>query len=702
NTQLPSLAVGADYSVRESVIMGVINMTKDFAFPTGGVRVVDAGWLDPAGRTLTIPLDFTVTRSSLQPHGLYMDDHGSQIVVGRDAVFLVEVGAADAGHVLSQGSIHVGRNFVAGPVNTEGVASFASVGTAVVFTGSSNHTIETNSAATNTLATLELDTAGSLVLLSTVLTSKLLHDADGSTAVSGKFQLWTEDLDIRNVTFEGTRLRVVGEVSLMEDITFGTYDGSDNQFTVLADEAEITVSRLDFQTIPTSGAMIVAEDSDATNGLSRLFVLDSVPAYGIPFTTAFNFQITWGDIDDDEDGDYLSNGVEITVGTDHLDPDTDGDTFLDGTEYYLGNDPDDMSDMPYTFKSGTAYAVGQDPRRLAIADVTGDDRVDIVVTNRASMFLSVLEGGVTGGTFPTTSTISVGQGSEDIVVGDVLPRNRPEIVVSQPGENQVRVFQYKDIGAGSDWILDADHDLSGPVGLSLGDYDNDGNMDFSVSSATDQVIWHAITSAPPMLPAFHTFTAVCNTEAAPDWLATGYLNGGGILDTATANTGDDSVTLCRNQGIVPSWDETQVALAPEPRGIAIGDLSGDDQFDDLSIALVAQDGVYILTSNAMSPPTTHGPYPVGAGSRSVALVDLDGNDRLDIVTASEDDDVVSVLLQADSATGSGLGDFYPHAIAGVDAGGEHFVAIGDFNRDGLPDLVTINSATNTVFVMLQE
>ncbi|MFX0099418.1 MAG: PKD domain-containing protein [Candidatus Hodarchaeota archaeon] len=48
----------------------------------------------------------------------------------------------------------------------------------------------------------------------------------------------------------------------------------------------------------------------------------------------------------DEDGDELTNGEEIEIGTDPLDEDTDGDGYTDGEEIEAGSDPLDKEDVP--------------------------------------------------------------------------------------------------------------------------------------------------------------------------------------------------------------------------------------------------------------------------------------------------------------------------------------------------------------------
>lgn len=53
------------------------------------------------------------------------------------------------------------------------------------------------------------------------------------------------------------------------------------------------------------------------------------------------------EIDEDPDGDGLSNAEEIELGTDPVDEDSDADGFNDGDELDAGTDPADSYSKPY-------------------------------------------------------------------------------------------------------------------------------------------------------------------------------------------------------------------------------------------------------------------------------------------------------------------------------------------------------------------
>jgi hypothetical protein len=89
---------------------------------------------------------------------------------------------------------------------------------------------------------------------------------------------------------------------------------------------------------------------------------------------------------------------------------------------------------------------------------------------------------------------------------------------------------------------------------------------------------------------------------------------------------------------------------------------------------------------------------VGAEPFSVAVADFNGDGKPDLAAANMNSGSVSVLLNT-TATGSTSVSFAPERTFAVD-GHPWFLAVGDFDGDGKPDLVTANFYVPTVSVLL--
>src|SRR2546427_220048 len=92
-----------------------------------------------------------------------------------------------------------------------------------------------------------------------------------------------------------------------------------------------------------------------------------------------------------------------------------------------------------------------------------------------------------------------------------------------------------------------------------------------------------------------------------------------------------------------------------------------------------------------------GPVIVGSAPYTVAVGDVNGDGKLDLVTANYGSNTVTVLL------GNGDGTFTAAAGSPVAAGsGPTSVALGELNGDGKLDLVAANSLSNNVTVLLNQ
>ena len=85
------------------------------------------------------------------------------------------------------------------------------------------------------------------------------------------------------------------------------------------------------------------------------------------------------------------------------------------------------------FADQQVFPTGQSPQSLAIADINGDGRPDLIFTNyslnSASVLLNTTAPGANTVTFGDATPFMVGTGAAQIAVGDVNGDGRPDLAV---------------------------------------------------------------------------------------------------------------------------------------------------------------------------------------------------------------------------------------------------------------------------------
>jgi hypothetical protein len=286
---------------------------------------------------------------------------------------------------------------------------------------------------------------------------------------------------------------------------------------------------------------------------------------------------------------------------------------------------------------------------IAAGDLNDDSRSDIVISSGGAVKV-LLQDPIANGKFGTGTKYQVGEGAERVEIGDLNQDNLPDLVIVNQNSDTVSVLLQDPAQPGM---------FQPPVDFSTGHY--------------------------------------------PVGLAIGDLNEDGLPDIAV---GGPNVTLLFNNPVSPGnfYTGGTLTIVSYFSSVAIADLDGDGRND---LAVTGGGVVTVLLQDATPLPagsfSVAGTYKTaGPDPHDVAVADLDADGKPDLAVANLESTkglggaTVSVLLQEhDSAL---RGTFqaavnYQTGDACVD------IAIGDLNNDGKPDLAVVN--IGSIVVLLQ-
>ena len=187
----------------------------------------------------------------------------------------------------------------------------------------------------------------------------------------------------------------------------------------------------------------------------------------------------------------------------------------------------------------------------------------------------------------------------------------------------------------------------------------------------------------------------------PFAVAAADVNGDGKPDLISADIGDGTLTILTNNGSggfgFNATLNVGLSISSGPAFVLTADVNGDGKLDLIS-ANTGDNTVTVLTNNGSGGFVLDATLIVGAYPVSVAAVDINGNGKIALVSANEFDGTLTVL------TNDGIGGFGYNATlnAGssvLNSGGPSSVVAADSSGNGKPGLICANSVDNALIVL---
>jgi hypothetical protein len=339
------------------------------------------------------------------------------------------------------------------------------------------------------------------------------------------------------------------------------------------------------------------------------------------------------------------------------------------------------------FEPAVVTPVVAAPFGIAGASVDGDARPDLLVSNRDGDSVSVLLGNGDG-TFSVAPAVVVGDQPLGLATGDFDRDGHADFAVGNAGSDSVSVR----LGNGTGGFAGADFPAgASPRYVAVADLDRDGDLDLVVSNFTNGMVSVLLGDG---LGAFGGPTSFAASAGALG-LGTGDFDRDGRLDVAVTGFPTGGVSILLGDGRGGLAEPLAIPLAGQPRGIAVSRLDADGYLD-LAVADASGDAVIVLRGNGDGSFTPGIPVGVGDLPNEVVALDLDADGRPDLAAADQSAATVSVARSAATA-------FCPRAsFPGVHqafnfASYTTLVATGDFDSDGLADLLILDDAATVRF-----
>ncbi len=340
---------------------------------------------------------------------------------------------------------------------------------------------------------------------------------------------------------------------------------------------------------------------------------------------------------------------------------------------------------------------------ITIGDFDGDGKTDILVPadggfpqSRNSLYVFRNTSIIGNLTFAPKFEGFVGQCPSSLSVVDIDGDGKNDLV-SQNSDRGVLIFKNNSIIGNIIFNTPVNTGISGTSYVAVGDIDGDGKQDL-VTMGNSKISVFRNTSLYGVV-SFETevFFSLTTDQTYGNYLTIGDIDGDGKPDVIVTNPTLNSVSILLNNstfGHMAFLPKVDFQTGVTPKSVFVSDIDGDDRLD----VITSHNGSISILRNISSvgnlafAPSLN--YNIGNYYSDLSITDMDGDSKPDIVTNVGQGVVTLRNISTIGNLAFGSNIFYAHNT------GTNIIATGDIDCDGKPDILTPNFTPNSANVYM--
>ena len=366
---------------------------------------------------------------------------------------------------------------------------------------------------------------------------------------------------------------------------------------------------------------------------------------------------------------------------------------------------DDASISDSSFVPAGSFGAGTYPAAVAISDLNLDGKPDLVIANSVGNNISVLENNSTAGniSFKTKMDLISGPDPKRIAIGDLDGDGKPDIVVTDfnsGNASSISVYRNTSNNGVLSFADKTDYASgNGSIGIAIADMNGDGRPDIIVASGNSGMfsIFKNITTSPGSIAFDPKLDQTLSDH--PDNIATADLDKDGKPDLIVANFSGKSISIFRNSGSngnISFAPAIQYAVGDAPTNVSTGDLDDDGKLD-LIVGNYSSGSISFYKNLSDIGNISFGFRQDSVlSTTNISVADLNGDGKPDLCAGINLTGNISVLQNNHSGAG---GFSFAPAVDFATGNYDTYTAVGDLDGDGKPELVAVNTLLNTVSIL---
>jgi len=385
----------------------------------------------------------------------------------------------------------------------------------------------------------------------------------------------------------------------------------------------------------------------------------------------------------------IDNSLYVQASLSVFSADLDGDGDLDVLSSSYFDDKllwlENLDGLGGDFTRHIISSAIQTPWGVHAADLDGDGDMDVLAAALNGDHIIWYENTDGSGTFLQKQFISAFE-VNSVRTGDIDGDGDLDVIWSSTQDGKIKYSRNTD-GLGTFvGTLNIENSVSSIPNFHTIDIDGDGDLDvvsaWSFQGGSQGVSWYRNENG---IGSFSSRITISITENGVSSVYAGDLDGDGDMDVAVALSGDDKIVWYENTDGLGVFGAEQVlsANADVASRVRIADVDGDDDMDVIATSNDDDKITWFENLDGFGNFGTETFIDSFLGNmRSLHISDMDGDGDMDFLTATDQDDNIKWYNNTD-----GLGSFSAYTITKTATGGK-IIHAADIDGDGDKDILS--------------